>query len=216
MSDTALGRSETTEGDGDPSPNYQTFARQLVAEYRRSPPSPWTPAELFRQFGRPLTSAYDDDAWLPQATHLRVARRLLEMASDMGVAIVVCDWETDTLCGLYLDEFALIGLHRSLRPFQVTATLGHELAHAAYRDQVSTVWNESRADAISAFITLDLAALRTGRMDRSSRVISRTRQQNECMSSLVGTLAAHRVEALTYAEDGLPTLRPRTRRGVQS
>ncbi|KQW45959.1 hypothetical protein ASC77_18795 [Nocardioides sp. Root1257] len=69
---------------------------------------------------------------------------------------------------MYLDDVGLIALNAGLRAFQVVETLGHELVHAAYRDRASTVWTESRAEAASAMLCLDLAAIRRRRTDTSS------------------------------------------------
>ncbi|GAA1762055.1 hypothetical protein GCM10009795_005600 [Nocardioides hankookensis] len=98
----------------------------------------------------------------------RLICRYLSLAREMDVTTISVPWPDACLRGMYLDDLDFIALNTCLRAFRVVETLAHELVHAAYRDRVSTVWTESRAEAASAMLCLDLVAIRRRRTDTSS------------------------------------------------
>ena len=168
--------------------NHQPFAEQAVLQQSQAPTQRRLTARgLLRLFtsGEPFDTA-----------HVRVIGRLLADAAEMNLDVIVCPWDDSRLRGLYIDSHHLIALNARMRPYQVLGTLGHEIVHAAYRDQRSTAWTEARADLLSAVTTIDLVGVRASRTDRSTKpkTFARSRNQNDLVFSAIGSRAEQLID----------------------
>lgn len=160
------------------------MAQVQASELGQRPPASATDLE----FERDHTATIDT---------MRLVDRHLSLATDMGVTVISVPWPDDHLRGIYLDDDGLIAMNARLRAFQLVATLTHELVHAAYRDRRSTVWTESRAEATSSMLCLDLLAIRRRRTDRShGRVLWSTAGVLEHQRSVISDLVRQSVEGL--------------------
>lgn len=125
-----------------------------------------------------VNTPYDCEGFRPEVH--KTVERLLGIAKAMEVNVEWADLGSHRR-GEYRDDEPLIRLNSRLRDFQVTATLGHEIVHAMYRDRDSSPRNEARARLIGAALSLDPVMIRQGRSSSAVHVISDLRTAIDLM-----------------------------------